>query len=143
MVVSQNKKDPKLGNKSGSNHVVDLRFATGHVISKETLGSRSSNNVVGPSRMSKNEVIRKSQFESSLNQANAKEAVSMRSGHDGFEYQGRFSHRSAKGKPNANSVKGKKEFANSRALHFNSPQSGRSKEVNKNSIKWTLSINSS
>lgn len=126
VVVSRKRKESKLGNKKSSNRVADSRAASGHVNSKETLGSRILNNEVGSSSTSKNEGNRKAQFETGLNmlhkeQTNAKESMSMGLGHVGLENQGRFYHGFVKGKPNSNSMKGKKDFARSRALHVNSP----------------------
>ena len=147
VVVSRKRKDSKLEYKSRNNHVAVLRSASGHENSKETLGSRSLNNEDGLSRISKDEGKRKAQCELGLNmvskeQVNVKETLSTSLGPDGLRNQGRFSHGSAKGKPHSNLVKGKKEFARSRALHFNSPQFGRTKEVNNSSTECTLSISS-
>nr|POE74141.1 hypothetical protein CFP56_63251 [Quercus suber] len=103
--------------------------------------------------MSKNEGKRKAHMDVGLNvvtkeQVCVKEVSSSGLGRDGLGNKGQFSHGSTKGKPNSNSVKGKKEFARSKAIHLNSPQSDRTKEIKSSSTKeiksssteWTLSI---
>ncbi|KAK4605286.1 hypothetical protein RGQ29_013380 [Quercus rubra] len=145
VVVSRKRKDSSLGNKSCSNHVAHLRSVTGHVMAKETLGSRSLNIKDGPNLISKNESKRKAHLDSGLNmvskeQVIVKKDLSTSLGRDGLGSQGRFSYGSANGKPNSNSVKGKKEVARSRNLHVNSLQLGRTKENNRSNTKWSLSI---
>nr|POF09822.1 hypothetical protein CFP56_67430 [Quercus suber] len=76
----------------------------------------------------------------SKEQVCVKEVSSSGLGCDGLGNKGQFSHGSTKGKPNSNSVKGKKEFARSKAIHLNSPQSDCTKEIKSSSTEWTLSI---
>lgn len=145
MVVSLKRKESRLGKKSCSNHVANLRPTSGHVNSKESLGSRNLKNEVGLSGMSKNKGKRKAQVETSLNllskeQVNAKDLMSTSLGHDRLKNLDRFNHGSVIVKPNSISVKGKKDFARSRALYTNSSQIGRTKGIKNTNTKWMLSI---
>lgn len=76
----------------------------------------------------------------SKEQVNAKDLMNTDLGHDSLENLDRISHGSVIVKPKSISVKGKKDFARSRAPHTNSSQIGHTKEIKNTNSEWTLSI---
>lgn len=88
---------------------------------------------------------RKAHFESGLSllskeKVNDKDVRSTGLGHDSLEEVGQFTYGTLKAKPNSNSVKGKKDFARSRATHLNLSQSSRTRENKNPNTQWTLGI---
>lgn len=76
----------------------------------------------------------------STEKVNDMDLRSMGLGKDNLEGVGRFTYGILKAKSNSNLVKGKKDFARSRASHINSTQSGRTQENKSSNTQWTPSI---
>ena len=149
MVVSRKRKDARVPKKNHNNTFSILTHAYPHVSPKEPLGSNTSEkDSCGLSITKVSEGKRKAHAK--LNSSPSTEAKELIISSNGpahtslgqarLEAVGHFSKGLSKTKPNSNSVKGKKDFARTRASYSSPSSTVIPKERHSTKSKWSFSI---